>query len=132
MYIVRYGNLVLSRVGIHLARDVSLRVVLSWTARLYDAYFGSEALLKWGGVYWPLVAQPGHLPDVSPARRALGLRKSLEGRGLEANAEQMHRHGAVKLGHISAISRASHQGPSRSTSVSRGASLHIVSALRPK
>lgn len=84
MYIVRHGKPSALK-GIHLARDVSLMVVLSWTARLYDAYFGSEALLKWGGVYWPLVAQPGHLPDVSPARRVLGLRtnlrKSREGRG---------------------------------------------------
>lgn len=90
-------------------------VVLSWIARLYDAYFGSEALLKWSGVYWPLVPQPGHFQDVSPARRALRSRtnrgKPREAAVVEANAEQMHRHGAVKLGHISAISRASRQGP---------------------
>lgn len=112
-------------------------VVLSWTARLYDAYFGSEALLKCGGVYWPLVpwslsldaAQMSYPPDARYCRGPT--EESLErAAGVEANAEQMHRHGAVKLRRISAISaisRASRQGPPWSTSVSCGASHCILS-----
>lgn len=121
-------------------RCLSFMVVLSWTARLCDAYFGSEALLKCGGVLWPLVpwsfsldvSQMSHPPDARYGRGPTeeSLERAAE---VEANAEQRHRHGAVRLRRISAISaisaiaRASRQGPPWSTSVSRGASHCILS-----
>lgn len=118
-------------------RCLSFLVILSWTTRLCDAYFGSEALLKCGGVHWPLVpwsfsldvSQMSHPPD---ARYGRGPNeKSLQRvAGVEANAEQMLRRGAVRLRRISAISAismASRQGPPWSTSVSRGASHCILS-----
>lgn len=69
-----------------------------------------------------------HPPDARYGRGPT--EESLERAAGEANAEQMHRHGAVRLRRISAISaisRASRQGPPWSTSVSRGASHCILS-----
>lgn len=56
-----------------IGRAVSFRVVLSWIARLCDAYLGSE-VLRPVRMYEQrrLVAQPRCCPHVSPARYPAG------------------------------------------------------------